>query len=363
MLGDICASMGDNPTQEQLAALESFGETLPGRIESARSEGGREGDRIVSGILADAYEFYPATEVSDMWGIIGRPSATPTGPDDIVVSAPEEFGRAYGLLDRPGVYTGRLKDQVVGEINAWVDRTPGAGLALTTINWGLMIAGGPTRLAAALAVGAAQDKVEGFVTDRFHDVGYSAQTSHYGGSGLTWLGVIALSGLRFGRSNGPERRDFQPTRRNGIVGNLEANLTGRRSTAITSATYRQENEIARMFAHDGYNVEQNPVLTTAQRERFGIPNRDPDYLIEGRPFDLYSPEAGASAASIASRIAQKANPASRQADRVVVDLRGSSVTRGQLEGYVRQNPITGLNELRVITTDWLGNPVIRTVTR
>lgn len=117
------------------------------------------------------------------------------------------------------------------------------------------------------------------------------------------------------------------------------------------------------MAHDGYRVEQRPKLDAESREAWGIKGeREPDFLIEGRPFDLYT-ATSAKPDHIAKMVGTKTNPAHRQADRVIVNLRQTSVTKRQLQDYVQKNPIHGRNELRVVTTDWLGNTVIKTIPR
>ena len=363
----IRADLGPNATPEQLAALNDYERRAARMIRDARrleASDPAAADRVMGEVLGGAYDFYPSAEIDAMRGLIGHRSTVPVGPDDIAVTGQGTFGgNAFGLLDRPSIYAGRLQERVNTAVANWVENTPGAGLALNAINWGMMIAGGPTRLVAAGVYGQAQEHIEAAATQRFRDVEYAEQTSYHGGSGITWLGEMALSGIHVGRRHGPDRPDFQPTRPSGRRGDIDVNLGGRRSTADTSSTYRQENEVADMFAHEGYRIEQNPILSAAQRDRFGIPRRDPDYMIEGRPFDLYGPLPDATPRSIAAGIFGKTDPALRQADRVIVDLRGTSVTRGQLQSHIRNNPVAGLNELRVITTDWLGNPVIRTVRR
>ena len=79
-----------------------------------------------------------------------------------------------------------------GEFAAWVDKTPGAGLALTTVNWGMMIAGGPTRAIAGLACAKAQEGLEAAATGVYEAAEYGELTSRAGGKGL----VAYSGGLR-----------------------------------------------------------------------------------------------------------------------------------------------------------------------
>jgi len=69
--------------------------------------------------------------------------------------------------------------------------------------------------------------------------------------------------------------------------NPDAQPRGRRAKvegdAVKKQSIRRENEAADHAARAGYDVEQNPSVPGT---------KDPDYRIEGRVFDGYSPQGG-----------------------------------------------------------------------
>lgn len=105
---------------------------------------------------------------------------------------------------------------------------------------------------------------------------------------------------------------------------------------------QRENESAQTLARAGYRVEQNPTVPG---------DKNPDYLIEGRVFDNYAPTSGR-ARNIASNLEEE-KVLSGQADRVVLNLSGSSVSIDEMRAQLRDWPIEGLKE--VIAIDRSGN--------
>ncbi len=102
----------------------------------------------------------------------------------------------------------------------------------------------------------------------------------------------------------------------------------------------RENEGAETLAKNGYNVEQNPSVSGS---------KNPDYLIEGKVFDCYSPREGTSVRNIASGISKKVN--SGQTDRIILNLDDWHGGGGQIDELIRQLnawPIEGLKEVKVI---------------
>lgn len=109
---------------------------------------------------------------------------------------------------------------------------------------------------------------------------------------------------------------------------------------------------ANLAAH-GFQVRQNPTTAEVARARLdtgdtGDPASRPDYLIEGRVFDCYSPTTPAKKPrGIGTEVEQKV--AEGQTQRAVVNLqdwRGDdSAPPRQFLGW----PIAGLKELKVIT--------------
>lgn len=174
--------------------------------------------------------FYPQDQQEAARALLAKPvvdtaaSDAGTGSSDgsveiIEVYGQQKYGRAFGLFDRPGVLAGRLKGRVEGEVGAWVERTPGARTALTTVEFGMAIAGGPVRFFAGLGLSAAHEKVVQKATGRFEAVGYSAEIARSGGEGLPWLAGIALGSTSIvtNRINGSI---FENNSINGILGHI-----------------------------------------------------------------------------------------------------------------------------------------------
>jgi hypothetical protein len=376
MTDRIKEDLAGSLTEEERANLPGFQRFAASQIEQARQLEATDpiaADRLMDGVIKKALGFYPPGEVAAAEALL-RPvmpdddfDQSPVGPstgvnggelERVEIPGREEFGLALGLLDRPAIQTGRLMSRIEGEVQSWVENTPGAGLALTIIDWGTTIAGGPARYVADRGLEAAEEEIEEKITGQFRSSGYAEQKAEEGGGGATTLlqaaGTLLLGVVRRKKSN----RDFQPTKPTGKRGDIKGNLSGRRKEQEVV-----ENAMADFYAHEGYRVHQSPALSAKQREELQIPSRNPDFLIEGRPFDLYTADSN-SVRSIYDRMGEKVVSGPRhQADRLVVDLRASSVSKGELEKYLRQNPLKGLNELHVVTTDWLGNTVIRVVKR
>jgi len=106
--------------------------------------------------------------------------------------------------------------------------------------------------------------------------------------------------------------------------------------AATTRGRQRENEGARVFAELGYDIEQTPA----------VPGRKvPDYRIEGKVFDAYSPVTN-KARNIWGTIEAKVK--SKQASRFVVYLDDSSVRIDDLREQFRKWPIDGLDEVLVM---------------
>jgi hypothetical protein len=118
---------------------------------------------------------------------------------------------------------------------------------------------------------------------------------------------------------------------NGPPTRISPNEAPENVTALT-----RDNESAQILARNGYDVEQNPDLPGG---------KNPDYLIEGRIFDNYAPTTG-NARNIAQRIGDKVND--DQADRIVLNLSDSSVNVDAMRAQLRDWPIAGLQEVKVV---------------
>jgi hypothetical protein len=128
------------------------------------------------------------------------------------------------------------------------------------------------------------------------------------------------------------------------------------ANAETKFGIRTQNESLTQLADAGYNLVQHPkstmgrdgqpLLSPAQQRALGLnPSKNPDALIEGRVFDVYASTA-ADARGVHNGIASKVGTG--QAQRVVVNLKGTEVSPSELRQYLQQNPINNLKEIKVI---------------
>ncbi|MFI5503458.1 hypothetical protein ACIA5E_30755 [Nocardia asteroides] len=105
----------------------------------------------------------------------------------------------------------------------------------------------------------------------------------------------------------------------------------------------RENESASILADKGYQVEQNPSVPG---------DKNPDYRIEGKVFDCYSPSTG-NVRNMADVIDGKVS--SGQTERIVLNLSDSSASPEDVANQLKQWPVQGLQEVLVI--DKSGNVV------
>jgi hypothetical protein len=114
-----------------------------------------------------------------------------------------------------------------------------------------------------------------------------------------------------------------------------------------------ENSGAAKIADSGYRIHQNPTPEQVARARAdtgdtGRPTKNPDFLIEGRVFDCYSPtKANKPVRGIWDEAEDKVNKG--QTQRVVVNLEDWRGDLGALQRQFDNWPIPGLKELKVIT--------------
>lgn len=130
------------------------------------------------------------------------------------------------------------------------------------------------------------------------------------------------SGPRNGRPTG--RRSVNPR---------DANELRKRATEV-------ENESADALARKGYQVEQNPTRPQGSRQ--------PDYVIEGKDFDAYGPNTS-NPRGIVDEINRKVGE--RQADRIVVNLKDSNVSRHELRQALKDYGSNRLKEVILIEKD------------
>ncbi|MDQ8726859.1 hypothetical protein [Bradyrhizobium sp. LHD-71] len=149
------------------------------------------------------------------------------------------------------------------------------------------------------------------------------------------------------------------------TGEIGAAPTGTRrvnrkgATPDDKAQIASEQEVADRLAAQGYRVieqpaaGENPILTTERMRALGLRERaKPDLLVEGRVFDIYTPEKD-DVRSVRDGIAKKV-VRYNQTDRVVVDLRGTSVIEADVRAAIRATPIPGLKEVITLTDQGLG---------
>ncbi len=108
----------------------------------------------------------------------------------------------------------------------------------------------------------------------------------------------------------------------------------------TIRSLTRENESADILAKIGYDVEQNPKVDGP---------KNPDYKINGKVFDNYSPGANKSPRGIMSKIEDKI--ISGQTERIVLNLSDWKGNINDLIKQIKDWPIKGLKEIIAIDKD------------
>ncbi|WP_406444078.1 hypothetical protein OHB14_34630 [Streptomyces sp. NBC_01613] len=116
---------------------------------------------------------------------------------------------------------------------------------------------------------------------------------------------------------------------------------GGRRTELDGSTEKRrglqrENEAADQLAKAGYDVEQNPEVPGP---------KEPDYRVEGKIFDGYSPTTGNDDA-VFKEIKKKVRE--KQADRIVLNLADSPVDTAALRARLARRPIEDLKEVLIV---------------
>jgi hypothetical protein len=123
----------------------------------------------------------------------------------------------------------------------------------------------------------------------------------------------------------------------------------------TRRSLELENSAAVTIAGHGYGIQQNPTKAEVAQARRdtgddGNPAKDPDYLLEGRVFDCYSPvKPGKPLRGIWSEARDKVEDG--QTQRVVVNLEDWRGDMSALRKQFAEWPIPGLKEVKAITPD------------
>jgi chemotaxis protein histidine kinase CheA len=110
-----------------------------------------------------------------------------------------------------------------------------------------------------------------------------------------------------------------------------------RDRPIKQESIRQQNQAAKVLAEQGYQIEQLPRVHD---------RKSPDFLIEGRIFDCYSPRSDTGLDGIRSKLRQKVQK--KQADRFVVNLDQSQFSEADLRQHLSRTAPGGLREVLVV---------------
>lgn len=128
--------------------------------------------------------------------------------------------------------------------------------------------------------------------------------------------------------------------------NLEAHPRGKKTKISdlddieTRTSLTRENEGADVLAKKGYDIEQNPTITNT--------TRNPDYKIEGKIFDCYSPyNLNKSVRGIWDEISQKVIT-KKQTERIFLHLKNWEGKIDDLQKQFDNYPIEGLKEVMIL---------------
>jgi hypothetical protein len=145
--------------------------------------------------------YAPAAEAAAV-GQSGAPTGSANDLDgehtvnEIVVTGRRLRGAAiHTLADPLAIKSGNFAINVAGKVDEAIRSTPGARTAVTLIDWGLRIAGGPVRAAVGEVVGRVSAEAAQRLTDRFESKGYSDASSRAGGVGGPILATLLTQGV------------------------------------------------------------------------------------------------------------------------------------------------------------------------
>jgi hypothetical protein len=116
-----------------------------------------------------------------------------------------------------------------------------------------------------------------------------------------------------------------------------------------------ENEAAAALAAEGYQTHQNPNPEQIAQARLatgdtGSPGSKPDYTVEGRVFECYSPGANKPPRGIHGEVVDKVI-LREQTQRVVLNLTDWRGDMAALRKQFYDWPIEGLKEVKAVTPD------------
>lgn len=107
----------------------------------------------------------------------------------------------------------------------------------------------------------------------------------------------------------------------------------------TRTSLEMENEAAKTIAKNGYDIDQNPTISNS--------SRNPDYKIEGKIFDCYSPESSTPVRSIWSNVEDKV-VTKLQTRRIVLNLDRWNGSINYLTTQFESYTIEGLVEILIV---------------
>jgi hypothetical protein len=108
---------------------------------------------------------------------------------------------------------------------------------------------------------------------------------------------------------------------------------------VTRSSLEMENEAAKTIAKNGYDIEQNPIVNNS--------SKNPDYKIEGKIFDCYSPDTNTSVRNIWSTVEDKVVKKS-QTRRIVLNLDRWTGNINDLTTQFENYAIEGLVEILIV---------------
>ena len=124
----------------------------------------------------------------------------------------------------------------------------------------------------------------------------------------------------------------------GKLSGIRTNVKGNKDT---KRSLQRENESADILVENGYNVEQNPLITEIDNIRKG---KQPDYRVNGDFFDNYAPNNKADVEQIRNEISRKVKRG--QTYRVVLNLDDSKVAMEDIEIMFKiRKPVLNLQQL------------------
>ncbi len=174
------------------------------------------------------------------------------------------------------------------------------------------------------------------------------------------LSRAGRAGNAGGRGRTPENTQTEPliTQGTGRPGGTPTGHPTRPKPDDDASVHRsiqRENEGATILADHGYHIQQNPTRDEVAQARqatgdTGNPKSKPDYLVEGRVFDCYSPGDTKPVRGVHWEVENKVVN-KRQTQRMVVNLADWPGDTAALRMQFRDWPIPGLKELKAITPD------------